>query len=313
MEQLIAEIDETLFSIAKTYDQILDIYFDDISDYQKVKDLIANASGEAQRSAEWYEKRNTCVTASDIASILGDNKYKSAKQVLVEKCGERKFFGNSFTEWGNKYEPIATALYEFIYKVRVYEANLLIHKVFKYIGASCDGFVIDENNKDGHLIEIKCPVNREIIHGTVPKHYLAQPLTQMEVTKVSKCAFFECKFEEYQSEADFIADAQAPWPHRGIFLEILTPGESKPQYIYPPIALSYEATYELLANEALKYPLSSHRFIWYRLKSFARTFIPRDRNWFKENIDYLRYFWKQVEYYRATGYENIRKIILTKK
>jgi putative phage-type endonuclease len=65
-----------------------------------------------QRSQEWYEKRKTCITASEVASILGENPYEGAADVALRKKGLGKpFTGNVATRYGQAHEAAAIAAY----------------------------------------------------------------------------------------------------------------------------------------------------------------------------------------------------------
>ena len=67
--------------------------------------------------------------------------------------------------WGHKYEPLSTLLYEYYNDVCVEEFGCIPHSNHSFIGASPDGIVmnvLDEDNLDqmlnyGVMIEIKNP------------------------------------------------------------------------------------------------------------------------------------------------------------
>lgn len=121
----------------------------------------------AQRTPEWYAMRKTRLTASDLATALGESKYNTCFSLLEKKIGMgKKFTGNFATEWGVKYEPVATEIYERRNGVRVVEFGLLPHPTISFLGASPDGIVfgcqgdgpdtqIRPNSLDGHMLEIK--------------------------------------------------------------------------------------------------------------------------------------------------------------
>ena len=142
-----------------------------------------------QRSDEWYKAREGKITASDIAAAVGKNKYKSRWQLLKDKCGYGKpFTGNEATEWGQKYEDEAIEKYEDITGEKSHEFGLLPHPTYSFIGGSPDG--ITEN---GILLEVKCPLRRNIIPGEVPVHYLPQVLINLEVCDLEFADFIEYK------------------------------------------------------------------------------------------------------------------------
>ena len=118
----------------------------------------------AQRTPEWYAMRKTRLTASDLATALGESKYNTRFSLLEKKIGMgKKFTGNFATEWGVKYEPVATEIYERRNGVCVVEFGLLPHPTISFLGASPDGIVfgchgnnnVQASPLDGHMLEIK--------------------------------------------------------------------------------------------------------------------------------------------------------------
>lgn len=149
-----------------------------------------------QKTPEWYEIRNDLLTASDVPSALGQNPYKSRKQLLKEKCGLTKkvFKGNFATNHGQKYESVALSLYEKRYDDKCYETGLYIHPVYKWLGCSPDGI-----STSGRLIEIKCPIKRTI-SDAVPEHYYGQIQIQLECLDIEECLFIQYKPETFDCE-----------------------------------------------------------------------------------------------------------------
>jgi predicted phage-related endonuclease len=64
-----------------------------------------------QKTKEWYEMRETLLTASDWGTVLGENHYSNSNSVLLKKCGEDNFVTNEAMKWGNKYEDVAILIY----------------------------------------------------------------------------------------------------------------------------------------------------------------------------------------------------------
>jgi putative phage-type endonuclease len=140
-----------------------------------------------QRTTEWFNQRKGVLTASDVPTALGENKYKSQWQLLLDKCGAGKpFTGNEATRWGNHYEDIAIEKYSAIKNKVVHSFGLIIHPDHPWLGGSPDGIT-----SDGILLEVKCPLRRKIIHGEVPEHYLAQVLLNMEICNLDLAHFIE--------------------------------------------------------------------------------------------------------------------------
>lgn len=149
---------------------------------------VLNITTVEQRTPEWFTLRDNMLTASDVASAIGKNPYKSRKALLKEKTGSsKKFTGNFITEWGCKYEPEAIKMYEKLYKNTVYETGLYQHDVHTFLGASPDGIT-----HDGKLVEVKAPYKRKIEHK-IPDYYYPQVQLQMEVLNIEKCLFIQYK------------------------------------------------------------------------------------------------------------------------
>ena len=152
----------------------------------------------AQRTEEWYAQRENAITASDIPTVLGENAYKKPHQLLVDKCGGNPtpFVGNSATRWGQHYEDIAIERYCEKYNKEVLQFGLLIHNDYPWLGGSPDGITTD-----GILLEVKCPLKRKIVHGSVPHHYLSQVLLNLEICDLELAHFIE--FIPGNSDSDF--------------------------------------------------------------------------------------------------------------
>ena len=100
-----------------------------------------------QRSKEWYELRKGMLTASSLACALGDDHFKSRDQLILEKVENKEipFVPNPITEWGVKYEEIATKFYESLNSVEIIEFGLIPHPNFTIFGASPDGICSNDS------------------------------------------------------------------------------------------------------------------------------------------------------------------------
>lgn len=162
--------------------------------HPKVQMLI-NQKYDDQKSEAWLALRGTMLTASDVATALGENPYEKPSSLILKKCGVAStFHGNDATRHGEKYESVARDLYCEKTGEVVHELGLVQHPELPWIGGSADGVT-----ESGKLIEIKCPLSRKI-EDKVPKHYLAQLQVLMEVLDLDECDFIQYKPEplEYQ-------------------------------------------------------------------------------------------------------------------
>ena len=128
------------------------------------------------------------ITASDVATALQINPYKSSKSLLNDKCKTLKINTGSFaTLHGNKYEDEARELFSYRYNLQTWEIGLVQHKQYDWLGGSPDGIA-----SDGNLIEIKCPLTREIKHE-IPNYYYPQVQICMEILNRPYCYFIQYK------------------------------------------------------------------------------------------------------------------------
>lgn len=141
----------------------------------------------AQRSPEWFAARKDRLTASDVDTVLLNNKYDDPVDVLFKKCGLGKpFTGNKFTEHGQKYEDEAVAKYCREHGKTALDFGLLPHPTVSWLGGSPDGITTD-----GIVIEVKCPWSRKIVPGECPLQYQAQVKMNMEVCGLDRAVFIE--------------------------------------------------------------------------------------------------------------------------
>lgn len=160
-----------------------------------------------QRTPEWYEMRMTMITASDWAAAIGKGHFGNKNDFILKKCDKGpKFKGNIYTEWGVKYENVATRLYELRTKNKIYEFGVLKHPTILFLGASPDGITAK-----GIMLEIKCPYSRKIT-GIVPSHYWMQIQGQLEVCDLAFCDFLECKITEYSGMNEYLEDVEVNPP-----------------------------------------------------------------------------------------------------
>ena len=155
----------------------------ELSNVHPIVQKLLSAAYDEQRSDEWFKLRGNLLTASDAASALGLNFFKSSEALLIEKCGYKRSFTNSNIERGIRLEPEVRDMYDKLYSKKSHEIGLIVHPVHKWLGGSADGIT-----EDGYLIEIKCP-NK--LSPKVPVYYLPQIQLLMEITELEICHFIQ--------------------------------------------------------------------------------------------------------------------------
>jgi putative phage-type endonuclease len=343
------------FFTCEERDNYFDYYMHNIQvpdEYKKIWDrynYLANIPQPVQRSLEWFSMRNDMITASSGACVLGENKYEKPDKVLLDKIGHGEKFGeNKFVHHGKKYEKIATMIYEHIYNVKVGEFGLIPHQAsetmpsISFLGASPDGICTNStldgkfSNMVGTMLEIKCPLSREIqTKGTedgeiCPHYYWVQVQLQLECCDLECCDFWQCNIREHDSFEEIDREFSNTYTEnqdqniifsnnfkRGMILQFLPKKHTLDRYeklewygkyIYPPhldMTLDeYNKWVEYMVNNYQKhYPelVNNYYFdkvLYWKLESSHNFKIRRDKGWFNINLPKFTDFWDRVELYR---------------
>jgi putative phage-type endonuclease len=208
----------------KQTDDILD---EPLTERGKIYDKLRAVILPEQRSKEWFDMRNGAITASDIGTVLGDNKYEKVYEFIVKKVYGRTFTSNEHCYHGKMLEEPATMAYQYRMNVTVEEFGLMMHPKYRFLGASPDGIVnkfkLDGKHKTkyvGRMLEIKCPKVRKIkMDGPIKNHicpiyYWDQVQLQLECCNLEECDFWQCKITLYKTREDFLDDTDEKEPFR---------------------------------------------------------------------------------------------------
>lgn len=162
------------------------------------------------------------------------------------------------------------------------------------------------------MVEIKCPPKRKIT-GEPPRHYWCQVQAQLEVCRLERCDFLECKLDEFASADEYYRWSSENY-EKGIvvvFKKPLQEGETVPtryyEYLDPVVGpTDREETgahdTELINELKLKHPQEEFEEVTYwRLITISCVPIFRDQEWFADALPKLRETWQQIENYRANG------------
>ena len=297
-----------------------------------------------QRTAEWYKFRWELITASNAWKAFESQ--STINQLIYEKCQPLKDFSiengddsskmvntNTTLHWGQKYEPLSVMLYEHLYNSKVEDFGCIQHPVYKFLGASPDGIIIESNTgRYGRMLEIKNIVNREIT-GIPKKEYWIQMQLQMEVCDLDKCDFLETKFVEYPDYESYRNDSALglcndtefksytttkDGNYKGIIIYFHTK-EGKPYYEYMPLncwAPDDVANWEdamVHKYESEPYNYTFVKFLYWKLEKMSCVLVLRSRDWFVKNVGQLEKVWKTIEQERITGYEHRAPVKREKK
>jgi putative phage-type endonuclease len=288
-----------------------------------------------QRTPEWYKFRWNLITASNAWKAF-ESSQSTVNQLIYEKCQPLKDFSSDVVEevvlvntnttlhWGQKYEPLSVLIYEHMYGSKVEDFGCIQHPIYKFIGASPDGIIIEsKTGRYGRMLEIKNIVNREI-NGIPKKEYWIQMQLQMEVCDLDECDFLETKFVEYPDHTSYMNDSSKAYYQCKEFNSYVTTAdgdykgqiiyfhtkEGKPHYEYMPlntwtpddVSSWEESTIHKYESEPYNYTFM--KFIYWRLEKLSCVLVSRNKDWFKNNVGQLEKVWNIIEQERVAGYEH---------
>ena|SRR6266849_6129601 len=141
-----------------------------------------------QGTAGWSEWRSQGIGSSDAPAIMGENPWKSASQLLQEKCGAKETTSSAAMDRGTELEPEARRHYEIKVGVQVVPACLQSVR-FEWLRASVDGLAADGSA----VVEIKCgeTVYRNSSESRkVPDYYFGQLQHILAVTNLPSIDFW---------------------------------------------------------------------------------------------------------------------------
>ena len=297
----------------------------DVVSVQRQIDYLRSKPQPAQRTPEWYAFRRNLITASNAYKAFESQASKN--QLIYEKCKEKvkekeekeeddivekQVNTSSSLHWGQKYESVSVALYEYIYNTKVGDFGCIQHDTHSYIGASPDGInILPSSPRFGRMLEIKNVVSREI-DGIPKKEYWIQMQLQMETCNLYECDFLETQFKEYETHSEFLLDENVEY--RGIILQYATEyGGLK--YIYSPVGLTlleldkWETDTVAMDNGAMDKGAMDTGLEWiythyWKIEKISCVLVERNRRWFQSNVAGLTALWDTVLEERVSGFEH---------
>ena len=260
-------------------------------------DELINRKQIEQRTPEWYAQMTSIISASELGNLFA-SPYQRAKMVVSKTIPYESRFNPlvafsdkmSAFDWGIRFEPVVKQIYEHKYGVEIKELGRLIHPTYNKCSASPDGLIYrcPKNERTGRLIEIKCPVTREI-DGTVPKDYYAQMQMQMQVTGCKKCDYVEAQFSsKYNNTPERIG----PGLYNGYIGLIRYPemkGGQEFYYVYSPVNVDTCWVPEIKEEEEIV------EIIPWRLIQLHEQLIIRNEEWWTSIKPVIDIFWEDVE------------------
>lgn len=175
--------------------------------HPRVRDILKyslTSPKPSEEEARHHLLRRQYITASNVASILGCNRYKSRRAVFKQYVLGDTARRNTFMQRGIEMEPvIANKFVQASGKHCIYNHGLCVSKRFDFIGATFDLLTTD-----GFPVEIKYLANRQPDPSApVPFIYWVQCQVQMEVADSLSCYYVEYK-EGQDDQPDYFSILQ---------------------------------------------------------------------------------------------------------
>lgn len=264
---------------------------------KEILDELLNRKQIEQRTPEWYAQMNSIISASELGNLFASARTRAKMVVSKTVPYEPRYQplavpsdSMSAFDWGIRFEPVVKQIYEHKYEATIRELGRLIHPTYNKCSASPDGLIYEcsDNKKKGHLIEIKCPVTREI-DGTVPKDYYAQMQMQLHVTQLKNCEYVEAVFSsKYNNSAEKIGPAMYSG-YIGLIRYAEMKGDSEFYYVYSPVNVDSLWTPEIKEGEEIV------EIIPWRLMQWSEQVVTRSEEWWQSIKPIIDVFWEDVE------------------
>ena len=242
-----------------------------------------------QRTEAWYKQGKCVLTASEFATLYGSE--RAVRQLAVQKAqlAAVQHSTNRLAclthemgpfDWGIRFEPVVKLLLEARWGAKIMDSGRLLHPTDSLLAASPDGLILEstEPERIGRLLEIKCPITREIT-GTIPFEYWCQMQIQMEVTGIDECEYVEVKLDSITAKK---ADLSGANPDGFVWL-FQNPTTCEMFYAYTEEQKAFYEGLDLIET-----------IPWRLNKIFTKTVV-RDRGWFQGTASMRQQFWETVE------------------
>ena len=242
-----------------------------------------------QRTEAWYRQMATIISASELGNLFA-SPYQRSKFVVTKSQPYQMRQQNTAVsshhmtafDWGIRFEPVVKQIYEYKYGAVIKDLGRMIHPTEPRCAASPDGLIYHcPEGKQGHLIEIKCPVTREI-DGSVPKDYYHQMQMQLHCTGLNECVYLETKFKQI-SYAEWLKTTNK----KGCF------ALKKDQVSY--CSTTYDEWYSTLTN------IFEWNVIFWIVEKTRTSLVQKDPSWLTDHIQSFKQTWDEVLEYRKTG------------
>jgi putative phage-type endonuclease len=291
-------------------DRIIDMYEEQIKEKIKISqsvisdipsreflDALTNRKQIEQRTPEWYAQMATVISASELGNLFASPRQR-AKLVMAKTQPPQPRYQSlavpsdsmSAFDWGIRFEPVVKQIYEVKYGITIKELGRLHHPIDPRCTASPDGlvYVCPKNERTGRLVEIKCPVSREI-DGTVPKDYYSQMQLQLHVTGLKKCDYIEAVFSSKYNNSMQKEGAGLYNGYIAVIRYAEMKGDQEFYYVYSPVNVDSAWIPDIQEDEEIV------EITPWRLLEWHEQIVTRSDEWWESLKPIINNFWEDVE------------------
>ena len=276
--------------IISMYEEQFEVDIEQKEPIEQIKekmDALLNREQIEQRTPEWYAQMTNIISASEIGNLFAAPRqrakmvvsktipYQPRNQPLAVTSDRMSAF-----DWGIRFEPVVKQIYEYKYGVIIKELGRLYNPIDTRCAASPDGLIYycPKNERMGRLIEIKCPVTREI-DGKVPKDYYSQIQMQLHVTGLEMCDYVEGVFSSKYNNMD---EKIGPGLYNG-YIAVMNKNDIF-YYEYSPVNIeSWTPEGELV------------EMIPWKLMQWGEQIVVKSDEWWTSIVPIMNTFWEDVE------------------
>ena len=260
---------------------------------EQIKFLIDTYGDDDQRTTAWFQKRGEMLTASEIWKCFNSTS-AARNEIITSKLQEaKKSSGNGVSAliWGTRFEQIAKEIYCKTEDIYIKDLACVVHPDYSYIGASPDGLILSKNERNGRLIEIKCPISRLFDETTpIPEHYYHQMQLQLECTDLQECEYVEMQFKR----CSYTEWVEEPGEFKSCFA-VNNEGVVLYRIINDP--LTVEEWTSLTIGDAIM----DWQVIYWVLKSSQMKLVKKDPDWMPTHFPQIKSVWDEVLEHRKNG------------
>lgn len=166
---------------------------------------IKTADSPCRGSLEWYRQRHEMLTASEVPTALGENRYENEQTLMNRKV---KFMEASIDneDWVTQRQPIALDIYRMMNpQEEIIELNLVTHPSIKWLGSGSINLT-----RSGKLVSIVAPKHRRIRGSSAEnedeaalKYFFQVAQIKLEITNVNLCDFVQVGFSVYDNKHEW--------------------------------------------------------------------------------------------------------------